>query len=127
MAGKIEAQTSRDTVDGTEYLATSASGADRKTLISKIKDYILTFFSNKTTLDKIEYYEGTFENSDLTTGYVTFTLTATRSTAFVYVEKPDGEVYSGYTVTRPLQTTIKVDFGGAIDSGTWKIKILALT
>jgi hypothetical protein len=49
----IPSQSDRATVDGTEYLAGAAGGSDYKILISKIKDYVLTFFSNKTQLDKI--------------------------------------------------------------------------
>jgi len=130
MAGKISAQTARDPVDGTEYLATEAGGSNYKTLISKIKDYILTFFTNKTTLDKIEYYEGTFENADLTDGVATFTLTQNRSAVFVSVENPSGYIYTGYSINRPAQNQFALNFGGAgstIAIGTWKVKTIALT
>jgi hypothetical protein len=51
--GTIPSKTDRATVDGTEYVAGAAGGSDVKVLLSKVKDYVLTFFSNKTQLDKI--------------------------------------------------------------------------
>jgi hypothetical protein len=49
----VPSKTDRDVVTGTEYLAGAAGGSDYKVLVGKIKDYVISFFSNKTQLDKI--------------------------------------------------------------------------
>jgi hypothetical protein len=73
---KISQATERTTLDGTEQLPIAYNSNPYKVLISTIKDYVITFFTNKTTLDKITesgamYFDGKeiyYPFQDLTDG-----------------------------------------------------------
>lgn len=61
---KISQATERATIDGTEQFPVSFGGNPFKVLISTVKDWVISFFTNKATLDKISevsdslYYDG---------------------------------------------------------------------
>ena len=127
--GKISAKTDRGTVTGTEYVAGIEGGNNYKILISKIKDYILGFFANKTTTDRIVIYEGTFQNSDLSSGI--YALNHELNAAFIQsvnIKTPSGVHYqNSITVTEVDADNANFDFGGAIESGVWSINLTGIT
>ncbi|HPQ35721.1 MAG TPA: hypothetical protein PK563_14605 [Tenuifilaceae bacterium] len=126
--GKISAKTERATIDGTEYAAGIAGGSNYKLLISKVKDYVLTFFKNKSTIDRIAVYEGTFQNSDLVSGV--YSLNHELNAAFIQsvnIKTPSGVHYqNSITVTETDADNTDFDFGGAIETGVWSINLTAI-
>lgn len=124
--GKISAKTERTPVDGTEYFATAAGGNSYKTSAEKVKDYVLTFFANKVALDRIEVYETTFNNASLSSGALAVNHGKNAVACFEYLETPAGVRYTGATASRTDADNISIDFGGAIETGTWKLILICI-
>jgi hypothetical protein len=66
---KISQATERATIDGTEQFPISFGGNPFKVLISTVKDWVITFFANKTELDKISEYSGAMYYDGLQVSY----------------------------------------------------------
>jgi hypothetical protein len=56
--GTIPSKTERTPIDGSEYMAGAAGGSDYKIGVNAIANYIISLFTNKTQLDKIDESAG---------------------------------------------------------------------
>lgn len=112
---KLSAKTAATSTTGGYYHIILPSGA---VFISrKISDADIIKAHNADRL-----YTLVFDNADLTAGVLSVAHSKGSEVCQITIKTPSNVIYSGYTVTITDDDNLTVDFGGAIDTGNWKLE-----